>query len=415
MASQSKIRIAKESGVGVTWPRGFRAAGGTCGIKPSGSPDLALIAADAPCTAAGVFTTNRLPGAPVTVSKAHVAKGRARAIVCNSGCSNVATGAAGVDDAHRMCRAAADCVGCDPAEVLVCSTGVIGHRLPMAKILPGIAQVATQLTAGAAADAHAARCIMTTDLVPKLAARSVKVAGKTVRLGGIAKGSGMIAPNLATMLVFITTDAAVAAAPLRAALQAAARATFNRMSVDMDTSTSDTVLALASGLAGNAKISAAKGAGYDAFAAALRDLCADLTYQLVKDGEGATKVFRVLVCGARDEKEADRVGKTLVDSPLLKSAVHGGDPNWGRLIAAVGRSGVPVTFDTLALKIAGVAVFKDGEPAVRSAPQQNKLDEAMQAKEVTFTIDLGRGPAHVEWLGCDLSEEYVKINADYTT
>lgn len=409
------IMAAMHTGsLGITTPAGFAAAGGTCGIKPSGAPDLTLIVADRVCTAAGVFTTNRLPGAPVIVSREHVGRGRARAIVCNSGVSNVGTGARGLRDARAMCDAVARAVGCERHEVLVCSTGIIGHRLPMDRILPGIAALAGQLQRGPDVDAAAARCIMTTDLVPKSAGRSLRLSGRTVTIAGIAKGSGMIAPNMATMLAFITTDAAIAPATLRKAVKAAAGETFNRISVDHDTSTSDSLLVLASGAAGNARLGRS-GRDYDAFAAALTDVCGDLAYQIVKDGEGATRVFRVVVRGARHVADADRVGRTIVGSPLVKTAVHGGDPNWGRLIMAVGRSGAACSFETLILTIGGVAVYRRGAPVALDDARLKQLQAAMRADEVRFTVDLGQGKAAATWLGCDLSKEYVSINADYTT
>jgi glutamate N-acetyltransferase/amino-acid N-acetyltransferase len=374
----------------ITRPRGFTAGGGTCGIKESGKPDLMLIAAEAPCAAAGVFTTNRVVGAPVTVNKRHLAatSGRARAIVCNSGISNSATGAQGVRDAEAMCRAVAAKLGCSPAEVLVSSTGVIGRLLPMPKILRGIEGLHGRLGRGPRADAAAAAAIVTTDLTSKSASRRLVLGGRTVELGGICKGSGMIAPNMATMLVFITTDCAITPAPLRAALRAAAGASFNRISVDEHTSPSDTVLVLASGVAGNRRIATTGGRDHGAFVAALTDLCRDLAYQIVSGGEGATRVFRVRVRRSRTVADADRIGRAIVNSPLVKTAVHGGDPNWGRIVTAAGYSG--------------------------AAPSR-RLSALMRRKEITFTLDVGLGTANVEWLGCDLSRDYVTINADYTT
>jgi glutamate N-acetyltransferase/amino-acid N-acetyltransferase len=401
---------------GITRPRGFRAAGGTCGIKPSGAPDLTLIVADGLCTAAGVFTRNRLPGAPVVVSKAHLrsSAGTARAIVCNSGVSNVSTGEQGMADARTMCRTLADELGCAPREVLVCSTGVIGKPLPMGKIVPGIRLLAGQLQQGPDADALAARCILTTDLVPKTAGCTLVVGGKRVTIAGIAKGSGMIAPNMATMLAFITTDAAITPAALRQALRHAVDRSFNRISVDEDTSTSDSVLVLASGAAGHRRITGRNAA----FTDALTRVCESLAYQVVKDGEGATKVFRVVVKGARSAADADRVGRTIVGSPLVKTAVHGGDPNWGRLVMAVGRSGAACRFATLTIGVGDVTVYRRGAPLTLDAAGQARLKATMAAKEITFTIDLGMSRSsagEATWLGCDLSREYIAINADYTT
>ncbi|MCC6580885.1 MAG: bifunctional glutamate N-acetyltransferase/amino-acid acetyltransferase ArgJ [Phycisphaeraceae bacterium] len=406
--------MSKQAPRCVTWPVGFRAAGGPCGIKPSGSPDLALVVADQPCAAAGMFTRTQMPGAPVIVSRKHIRKGRARAIVCNSGCSNVCTGGAGVRDAISMCRRVAQGIGVDPHEVLVCSTGVIGHRLPMDKIERGIDALLPALAAGPKADADAARAIMTTDLKPKTASTSVKIDGVTVRIGGMCKGSGMIAPNMATMLVFITTDADVSPAMLKLALKQACEVSFNRISVDLDTSTSDSLLLLASGCSGAPAITG-KGKAFDAFAAALTEVCRDLAYQVIRDGEGATKVFRVSVKGARSKADAAKVGYTVVGSPLVKTAIHGGDPNWGRLVAATGRSGAKVVPARLRVAIGGIVVCDGGKPATLSAATQRKLVNAMKQSHIEILIDLGLGDAEDAWLGCDLSKEYVTINADYTT
>jgi len=396
---------------GITYPLGFRAAGGTCGIKKSGKPDLVLIVADHTCTAAGVFTTNKVPGAPVIISKRHVKNGKVRAIVVNSGCANVATGKSGEADAVKMCEAVAEEVGCVASEVLVCSTGVIGHHLPMNKIIPGIAQLYTKIGSGPTTDQQVATAILTTDLVMKTSYRSINIGGKEVRIAGIAKGSGMIQPNMATMLAFITTDCAISAPMLRWSLQQASSATFNRLSVDHDTSTSDSAMILASGLAGNKKI-ATKGKAAGQFAEALEEVCRELAYQIVKDGEGATKVFRVTVKGARSVADADKVGYTVTGSPLVKTAVHGADPNWGRLAAAAGRSGAAIDPAKLTITIGGTTVLKKG---VNLNADLAPLEAHMKGTEVDFVIDLGLGKHTVQWLGCDLSREYIAINADYMT
>ncbi len=398
----------------ITAPRGFKAAGGTFGIKVSGKPDLALIAADVPCRVAAVFTTNKVKSEPVAVNQKHVARGACRAIICNSGNANASTGKRGTADALAMCNAVADQLGCKPSEVLVNSTGIIGHHLPMQKILPGIAVLAGRLAAGPAADAEAAIAIMTTDLVPKAAVRRIKIGGKTVTLGGICKGSGMIAPNMATMLAFITTDVAIAAAPLRAALKAAvnADASFNRISVDQHTSCSDTVAILASGLAGNASINSTTSAAFRAFAAALADLSRDLSYQIVKDGEGATRVIRVRVTGAKSDSDALKIARAVADSPLVKTAAHGGDPNWGRIVTAAGYAGAAVNPLKLSLKLGPVAVFQRGEPVKFDLP---KVQQIVAAKEVLYDLSIGLGKARTEVLTCDLSRDYIAINADYHT
>lgn len=415
----------------VTFPKGFRAAGTTCGIKPSGKPDMTLILADRPCAAAAVFTKNRLPGAPVIAGKRHLRDGTAQAIVVNSGCANDATGQEGVDNAIQTCRLLAGLLAdrgihLHPRDVVPSSTGVIGPQLPMDKVARGVYQLVTGLSRGPQADADAARGIMTTDLTPKAAHKTFKLAGKTVRLGGIAKGSGMIAPNMATMLVFLTTDADVSPAMLKLALRQAADASFNRISVDQHTSPSDTVALLASGLADNRSITR-KGKDFDTFTKHLTDLCKDLAYQIVKDGEGATRIFHVVVQAARTQREADRVAKAVVDSPLVKTAVHGSDPNWGRIVTAAGYCGVPISPNKLSLTVArpgpdvtqaaraGVCVFDLGVPRQLSAAQTRRLNRLMKQKEVCFILTLGRGDAAVTWLGCDLSREYIRINAEYTT
>ena len=426
----------------VTLPLGFMAAGTTCGIKPSGKPDMALILAEAPCPAAAVFTKNRLPGAPVIVGKRHLRSGLAQAVVVNAGVANDATGRQGIDNAIATCEhVSLELIGLGmrvPRRLIVpSSTGVIGPQLPMDKIEKGVDQLVKNLGRGPDADRAAATGIMTTDLVPKAANASLKLNHKTVRIGGIAKGSGMIAPNLATMLVFLTTDCNISAPMLKHALRAACASSFNRISVDQHTSPSDTVAILASGVAGNRAINK-PGQALDAFTAALTDICQQLAYQIVKDGEGATKVFHVIVQGARTEREADRVGRAVVDSPLVKTAVHGGDPNWGRIVTAAGYSGVPISPNKLSLTIGkprrqtsgggkhapsgggrqtsgGVIVFDHGTPCELSRTEQRRLDTAMKQKEVSFTLDLGRGPCRVTWLGCDLSREYIRINAEYTT
>ncbi|MEX0774399.1 MAG: bifunctional glutamate N-acetyltransferase/amino-acid acetyltransferase ArgJ [Phycisphaeraceae bacterium] len=418
-AGYNTASMSDPTSSGITTPLGFRAAGGTCGLKASGKPDLMLLVAEVDCTAAGVFTTNRMKSAPVLVDQRHLAhsRGKARAIVCNSGNANASTGAAGVRDAWTMCKQVADAVGCRPEEVLVSSTGIIGRPLPMAKIALGIGDLAGRLDRGDAVDAAAAGAIMTTDLVPKSAYQQVKLGGKTVRLAGIAKGSGMIAPNMATLLAFVTTDAAINAAHLRKALQEAARGSFNRISVDQHTSPSDTLLILASGLARNTPIRTS-GKDYARFRDALLALCKDLAYQVVKDGEGATRVYRVTVVNAASTREADAVGKAIVDSPLVKCAVHGGDPNWGRITTAAGYAGQSIDPERMSLYIGPkrkVCVFRKGQPTQAGQSPTPQLAQLMTEKEVQFTIDLGMGTAGAEWLGCDLSREYVRINADYTT
>ncbi|MCC7146196.1 MAG: bifunctional glutamate N-acetyltransferase/amino-acid acetyltransferase ArgJ [Phycisphaeraceae bacterium] len=413
---------------GVTLPAGFWAAGTTCGIKESGNPDLAMIVADRPCAAAGVFTTSKVPGAPVVIARRHLRQGLARVMICNSGCANAATGKTGLGNAVDTCRAAADLLDrsrgpwrengpFDPHQILPSSTGVIGPQLPMDKIGRGLATLVSKLARGPQADADAARAIMTTDLAPKTASRRVTIMGKAVHLAGIAKGSGMIAPNMATMLVFITTDAAISPPQLRASLKEAVADSFNRISVDQHTSPSDMVMILANGAAGHTRITAPNDS-HRIFTKALTDLCKDLAYQVVRDGEGANRVMRVKVMGAASLVDADRIAKAVVDSPLVKTALHGADPNWGRIVTAAGYSGAKLDPDRLSLHIGApeqVCVYDRGNPVSLGRREQRKLQKVMKAKEVSFRLDVGLGKAQVEWLGCDLSRQYVAINADYRT
>ena len=419
-------RTVEPSPASVTAARGFLAVGGTCGIKPSGKPDLALIVSDRPCAAAAVFTTNRVKGAPVLVSQKHVRSGRARAIVCNSGTSNVATGSQGIADAQTMCRVTAEALNqtdhedIDPRDVLVASTGIIGHRLPMQKVEAGIRRLTQELGRGEEADRAAAQAILTTDLIRKAALKRITLGGKRVTLGGICKGSGMIAPNMATMLAFITTDAAVDAPLLRRGLREATAQTFNRLSVDSDKSTSDSVMVLANGAAGHPPIEADT-PEWERFRAALTEVCQSLSYQLVQDGEGVTRIMRVRVQGAASVRDADRVGRAVVDSPLVKCALHGADPNWGRLAMAAGKSGAKFGKETLSIDIGDLSIYRHGQPTAEGLAPSAKLAELMERPEVLIRIDLGQSSkdlpqgAEAEWLGCDLSRDYVRINADYTT
>jgi glutamate N-acetyltransferase/amino-acid N-acetyltransferase len=409
----------------VTVPKGFVAAGGCCGIKESGKPDLALIAAEKPCSAAAVFTTNQFKGAPVLVGMKHLPNrdhavtkhyGTAQAIVCNSGNSNVATLAAGGErHAIQMCQAAAQVVGCDPHEVLPASTGVIGRPLPIGKILDGIASLKPDLGRGEANDLAAAQGIMTTDLVEKATRQTFEIDGKTCHIGGIGKGSGMIAPSMATMLIFLTTDVAIGPKALQQALRQANAASFNRISVDSDTSTSDTIYVLASGEAGNGVIGSARGKAYEAFASALTMACRDLAEQVVVDGEGATRTFEVRVKGVGHLSDADKIGRAVTDSPLVKTAIHGCDPNWGRLVMAAGKAGVTLDPANFTVKIQGVTVFERNTPTVTEEGPLASLAEKMNTDRVVIELDAHQGKAEAVWLGCDLSRQYIAINADYTT
>jgi len=391
---------------GVTAPLGFRAAAGAAGIKP-GRPDLALVVADELANAAGVFTTNLAQAAPVIVSRQHLASGRARAIVANAGCANAGTGEPGLADARETAALVAHALGCRPEEVLVASTGVIGVRLPMPSLGAGIAELASRLSREGGGEA--ARAILTTDTKAKEVAVDFRVGDKACCVGAMAKGAGMIAPNLATMLAFFTTDAAVAAPLLHQALLSAVGASLNRITVDGDTSTNDCAVILASGASGAEPITS-RGPAYDVFAAALGQAALRLAEMLVRDGEGATRIAEVLVEGARSTADAERIARTVAESPLVKTALHGGDPNWGRLLAAAGRAGAAFDVSRVSIWIGDVHVTEGG--AVRDY-EEKLAAAAMREDPVRFRIRLGEGDASSWMWTSDFSRGYVDINAHY--
>ncbi len=394
---------------GVTSPSGFRAAGVAAGVKATGL-DMALLVADAPAAAAGLFTTNRVAAAPVVLDRERVAGGRAQAVIVNAGCANACTGGEGLADARRMAQLAAAALGLPEEAVLVCSTGVIGRRLPMDRIEAGIALAAGALSAEGGA--QAARAILTTDTVDKQSALRVELAGRTVTLGGMCKGAGMIEPTLATMLAFLTTDAAVAPADLREALRQAAGRSFNRISVDGDQSTNDTLLCLANGAAGNRVLDAAH-PDWPRFVDALGALCERLARAIVADGEGATKFVTVTVEGAASAADALLASRAVARSLLFKTACFGGDPNWGRVLCAVGYSGAQVDDRRAQILFDDVCVYDRG--AIGDATQLGRLAEIMRRGAFEVTVRLHLGDARESVYTCDLSTEYVHINADYTT
>jgi len=378
------------------------------GIKP-GRRDLALVVADAPCAAAGVFTSNRVAAAPILVSKAHLASGRARAIVVNAGCANAATGPAGLEDAKEMARLVAERVGCPAGEVVVASTGVIGVRLPMEKVRAGIASGAQSLAVDGGADAACA--ILTTDTRPKETEEKFSVSGTSCTVGGMAKGAGMIAPRMATMLAFFTTDVEVEPKLLRRALSEAVKVTFNRITVDGDTSTNDCAVVLAGGHSGAPAIRE-EGEAFSAFADALTRASSRLAQMLVRDGEGVSRIAEVAVTGARSAEEADCVARVIAESPLVKTALHGGDPNWGRILAAAGRAGVEIDPDRVSIWIGDVHVAEAG---TAREYEEKIAAQAMHEDPVRFRVDLGRGDVEVRMLTSDLTHGYVDINAHYRT
>lgn len=401
-----KVRIIEG---GVTTPAGFRATGLHCGIKASGKPDLSLIVSDAPAAAAGVFTINLAKAAPVFLSQDHLASsgGRASAIITNSGCANACTGPQGVADAKEMAQLTASAVGCREDHVLVASTGVIGVNLKMDKIRAGVPQAASAVSADGGA--AAARAIMTTDPFPKECAVEVTTAAGTFRVGGMAKGSGMIEPRMATMLGYLTTDAAVEPAMLSRALTEASRYTFNAITVDGEPSTNDCVFALASGASG-VTINEAL---YPALVEGLRAVAHELALGIVRGGEGATKLIAITVTGAATDPDAWMAARAIANSPLVKTAVHGGDPNWGRLVAAAGRSGAAFVLDGARVQIGSLVLFENGRPFDELAP---KAAEYLMGKDLMIEVNLGTGGSHraTVWT-CDLTAEYVKINAEYRT
>jgi glutamate N-acetyltransferase/amino-acid N-acetyltransferase len=389
---------------------GFRAAGVRCGIKKRG-PDLALIAADQLATAAGLFTRSTVVGAPVEVSRERVRAGRVRGVVVNSGCSNVAMGARGRRDAVAMADAAARAIGARGAEMLVASTGVIGQPLPMAKIRRGIADAADALAPDGLG--RAARAIMTTDTVPKHASTTVWIDGCAVTIAGIAKGVGMIEPNMATMLAFLLTDAAATPAFLRAALREAADRSFNRLSVDGEGSTSDTSLLLASGCAKNAPLRSARSPAARRFIDALTGVSTSLARQLARDGEGATKLVVVTVTGARTDGDAERAARRIANSMLVKTALFGGDANWGRILQTIGAGRIALRLARTSVRLGGVVVFRDGASAGPAA--RARAHKALAGEEIKIEVDLGIGRGAAQIFTCDLTYDYVKVNAEYTT
>lgn len=387
--------------------RGFLATGLHCGVKPSGAPDLALIASERPAAAAGLFTRNRFPGAPVVLSRARLRRGRAQAIVVNSGVSNVAMGERGRRDALQMSEIAADALGVRAADVQVASTGVIGRPLPMRAIESGIREAAGKLSA--TGWTRAARAILTTDTRPKL----VHQASRGYSMLGITKGSGMVMPDLATMLCYIVTDLAVQPDFLREALVEAVEPSFNRLTIDGETSTSDTVTVLANGVAGNRPLGR-RSARAREFRRRLAGLCAELTEKLAADGEGVTRLGEIFVKGARSDALAEKLARRVANSVLVKTALFGADPNWGRIVQAAGAAGVPFRTRDFSIRIGGVEVMRHGAPHGGPAAQK-RAERAARARRVRYEICVGRGPGEARILTTDLGYGYVRINAEYTT
>ncbi len=399
-------------GGSVTSPRGYRAAGVTCGIKPSGSRDLSLTVSDRPAAGAAVYTTNRVQGAPIPVCREHLADGRARAVIINSGVANVCNGDRGRADAVRMCEATAQRLGLSTRDVLVCSTGLIGVPLPMERIEEGIPRVVAGLSGEGGVEA--AEAMMTTDTVAKHAAVRVDLDGHPATVGAVAKGAAMISPNMATMLALITTDAAVPAVRLQQLLVRAVGRSFNCCTVDGDMSTSDTVIALANGAAMGG-VGGSRGLSEEAFerlAEAMEHVCRRMARAIAADGEGASKLITVRVLRGRSEAEARAVGLAVANSSLVKTAVFGNDPNWGRILCAVGYAGADLDPAAVAVSLCGRPVYGAGAGIDFDAAA---LSAAMKSEEVDIEIDLKAGEAQAEIFTCDLTYEYVRLNAEYTT
>ncbi|MBI2828426.1 MAG: bifunctional glutamate N-acetyltransferase/amino-acid acetyltransferase ArgJ [Acidobacteria bacterium] len=395
---------------GITAPAGFRTGAVHCGIKAvSSALDLAVLAVDTPASAAALFTTNLVQAAPVTISRQHIERthGVARAVVVNSGCANACTGTRGLAHARQMAQETASAVGCAPEEVLLASTGVIGVALKIDRVVAGIRAAVLALARSHGSDA--ALAIMTTDRFPKEHAATVRTPRGSFTVGGMAKGAGMIEPNMATMLGFLTTDAKVSPTLLRQALRASAHDTFNAITVDGECSTNDSLFALASGASGVA----VDNATYPALVAGFLTVSRELALGIVRGGEGATKLIAVTVSDARSVDAARQVARTIANSPLVKTAVHGADPNWGRIVAAAGRSGVTFDIDRATVHVGGTLLFEKGSPHDDAAPLA-----AEHLKGITVRIDVslgsGGGASATIWT-CDLSAEYVRINGEYRT
>lgn len=398
------------NGGGITSPLGFMAGVAQAAIKKPGRYDIALVVSQVKAAAAGVFTTNKFMAAPVQLSKENLLSGQARGFVVNSGCANACTGQEGLMDAREATREAARVIGCGAEEMLIASTGVIGVPLPMEKVLGGIRTAGQNLSAD---NGHlAAQAIMTTDTFSKETALQFTVEGKTVTVGAMAKGSGMIHPDMATLLTFVTTDAAITAECLREALLAANRDSFNMVTVDRDTSTNDSFFILANGLAGNTPISDKESSGYTLFCGALQTVCRKLARMIARDGEGATKLIEVRVINARSLEDARKSARAITASNLVKAAVFGEDANWGRIICALGYSGADFDPGQVDVYLGKLPVAKNGRGLDFDEKAAGVI---LQQEELVITVDLKQGTYSATAWGCDLTYDYVKINGAYRT
>ncbi len=399
----------KNAAAGVTFPKGFKAAGVKAGIKKSGNLDLALIYTEKEAAVAGVFTKNAVAAAPVIVSREVVKGGKAHAIVANAGCANACTGETGLANARKMAALAAAEVGCAPDEVLVGSTGIIGVNLPMDKLEAGIKAAAAELSEDGSK--NAGNAIITTDTYSKACSCEVEIGGQAVRFGAIAKGSGMIQPNMATMLCYITTDANISSQLMQKALSEIVEVSFNMISVDGDMSTNDTVLVLANGASGAAEITDGS-PEYEKFYATLKEICQELSKRIAADGEGATKFLTINVSGTKTFEDAKTVAMSIAKSPLVKTAFFGEDPNWGRVICAVGYAGIPMVPEKTVIKFGGVPVYANGLGAEFN---EDDIHKVMAEHDIVIDVEMGMGDAKATVWSCDFSYEYVKINGEYHT
>ncbi len=399
----------KNAAAGVTFPKGFKAAGVKAGIKKSGNLDLALIYTEKEAAVAGVFTKNAVAAAPVIVSREVVKGGKAHAIVANAGCANACTGETGLANARKMAALAAAEVGCAPDEVLVGSTGIIGVNLPMDKLEAGIKAAAAELSEDGSK--NAGNAIITTDTYSKAGSCEVEIGGKAVRFGVIAKGSGMIQPNMATMLCYITTDANISSQLMQKALSDIVEVSFNMISVDGDMSTNDTVLVLANGESGAPEITEGS-PEYDKFYATLKEICQELSKRIAADGEGATKFLTINVSGTKTFEDAKTVAMSIAKSPLVKTAFFGEDPNWGRVICAVGYAGIPMVPEKTVIKFGGVTVYANG---LGAEFKEEDIHKVMAEHDIVIDVEMGMGDAEATVWSCDFSYEYVKINGEYHT
>ncbi|GAB4138734.1 MAG: bifunctional glutamate N-acetyltransferase/amino-acid acetyltransferase ArgJ [Planctomycetaceae bacterium] len=392
-------------------PLGFRASGLHCGIKDdSEKNDLALFASDLPCAAAGVFTQNRVCGAPVKVSRERVPGDSVRALIINSGNANACTGEQGIADARQMTSEVANSMECDPLDVLVCSTGVIGHILPMEKISTGISNAVESLSGSGESFHAAARGMMTTDTYPKQAVRELSLAGKTVRVSGAAKGAAMIAPNMATMLAVVMTDAELSPKSADAMLREAVNRSFNCITVEGHTSTSDSVILLANGAAKTGSLSQDD---EKRLQVAVNEVCEELAKHIIRDAEGASHFITIDVTGLKSRDDAHRIAKNIAEDPLVKTAITGADPNWGRIVSATGFAGVDVSEEEISLSINGTCIYSAGKPL---SYDEAELSRQMREEcDVHIEVNLDQGDASVRFWTCDLTQEYVRLNSEYTT